>query len=417
MTLLRLTTLCLAVPLIALACTADRPALTETPPAASTPAGITLTAAERQTLDVANAFSFTLFRQLSEAQQGENVFVSPLSVSMSLGMAMNGAAGTTLDAMRTTLGFGTRTLADIDASYRGLIAALQHADSTTTFDLANSIWYRQGFPVKQAFLDTTTKWFGAAAQGLNFDDMSGSLAAINGWVSTNTAGMIPNILTSISPDEVMFLLNAVSFDGTWQVKFDPALTSPQPFYSSDGRTLLQTVPTMQRGMYQSPELREFYSASGALVEIPYGAGNYAMDVFLPNLGASIDSAAAALTAASWATMVAGLTDSNAALSLPKFTISYDRTITDDLAALGMGVAFSDAANFANLSAQAVELEFVKHKTFISVDERGTRAGASTVTGVIATSLNVIQVNRPFIAVIRERSTGAILFMGKVARIP
>src|SRR6478736_5011767 len=110
-----------------------------------------LTAGEQQVLRAGNAFSLALFRQLAKAQAGKNVFVSPLSASMALGMTMNGARGTTLDAMRATLGVGTADLQQINAGYKGLIELLRGLDPSTTFQLANSIWYRNEFPVRQTF--------------------------------------------------------------------------------------------------------------------------------------------------------------------------------------------------------------------------------------------------------------------------
>src|SRR6185503_14747958 len=159
-----------------------------------------LTPGERQVLQAGNGFSLALFRQLAKAQPGKNVFVSPLSASMALGMTMNGARGTTLDAMRATLGVGSADLQQINAGYKGLIELLRGLDPSTTFQLANSIWYRNGFPVRQTFLDVVKPAFNAEVRGLDFNDPN-SLSVINGWVNANTQGKIPSILDEIRPDE------------------------------------------------------------------------------------------------------------------------------------------------------------------------------------------------------------------------
>src|SRR5689334_20298038 len=164
-----------------------------------------LSAGEQQVLRAGNEFSLALFRQLAKAQPGKNVFVSPLSASMALGMTMNGAHGATLDAMRATLGFGTADLQQINAGYKGLIDLLRGLDPSTTFQLANSIWYRNGFPVRQSFVDAVKASFNAEMRGLNFNDPS-SLSVINGWVNSNTQGRIPTILDIISPDDQMYLI-------------------------------------------------------------------------------------------------------------------------------------------------------------------------------------------------------------------
>ncbi|HVX40778.1 MAG TPA: serpin family protein [Gemmatimonadaceae bacterium] len=374
-----------------------------------------LSPAEQQIASSGNAFSFALFRQLASSQASQNVFVSPLSASMSLGMTINGAAGGTFEAMRTALRLGGADMASIDAGYRGLIDALRGADPATTFQIANSIWYRNTFAFKQPFLDTTAKYFDAHAQGLDFDNEAASLATINRWVNDNTAGKIPTILDQITPDEVMFLINTVYFKGTWQVRFDPKSTTPGRFVDADGT--VQTVPMMSRPEHLKPEFRSGGWQGAIVVELPYGDGEFAMDILMPPMQIGVDSLAKTLNDSTWSAMAATLRDNDAALILPKFSMSYERMLNDDLTSLGMGVAFTDAAEFPGISPQPVRLSFVKQKAFVSVDEAGTEAGASTVTGVVPTSLSYIAIDHPFVFVIRDRTSGTILFMGKVVRIP
>ena len=375
-----------------------------------------LTSAEQNTLMAANDFSFALFRQLSKSGAKDNVFVSPISASMSLGMTMNGARGTTLDAMRATLGVSGSDLATINAGYKGLIDLLRGLDATSTFQIANSIWYKSSVTFSPAFIDTTRKWFDATVRGLNFSDVNGSLATINGWVNTNTSGTIPTILDNITPDEVMFLINAIYFKGSWQTKFDPTLTSAQSFHAADGTT--QTVQMMQRGEYIAPKVRIASTSRVRALELPYGNGSFAMDVLLPSAqNVDIDSIARSLTSAEWASLTASFSESDIAVALPKFTMKYERTLNDDLSALGMGITFSDFADFSGMGAGSLKLAFVKQKAFVDVNEDGTVAGASTITGVVPTSFSEFRVDRPFIFVIRERLSGTILFMGKVERLP
>src|SRR5215510_14457306 len=193
------------------------------PTPALTPLPRDLTAGERQVLQAGNAFSLALFRQLAKTQPGQNVFVSPLSASMALGMTMNGARGTTLDAMRATLGVGTADLQQINAGYKGLIELLRGLDPSTTFRLANSIWYRNEFPVRQTFLDAVKAAFSAEVHGLNFNDPN-SLSVINGWVNSSTQGKIPTILAEIGANDQMYLINAIYFKARRRATFDPAKT-------------------------------------------------------------------------------------------------------------------------------------------------------------------------------------------------
>jgi serpin B len=262
-----------------------------------------LTAGEQQVLRAGNDFSLALFRQLAKAQPGKNVFVSPLSASMALGMTMNGARGTTLDAMRATLGFGTADLQQINAGYKGLIELLRGLDPSTTFQLANSIWYRNGFPVQQTFVDAVKAAFSAEVRGLNFND-PGSASVINAWVNANTQGKVPTILDGIDPSDQMFLINAIYFKASWRARFDPAQTRPRPFRASDGST--QTVNMMHRD--PTPEVlnRVFSFPHLYAAELAYGNDAFGMTILLPERGANIDSVAAALTTEQWTDITAML---------------------------------------------------------------------------------------------------------------
>ena len=378
---------------------------------------VNLSGSEQQIATSGNDFSFALFQQIAKTSPGANVFVSPLSASMSLGMAMNGAGGSTFDAMRSALRLGTGDMGHLDGGYQGLIGLLRGLDPTTTFQIANSVWYRNTFSFNQTFLDTTKKYFSAQVQGLNFADVPGSLSTINGWANSNTAGKIPTILDDITADEVMFLINAIYFKGAWQYQFDPKATSPSTFTAADGTR--QSVPFMNRPEHMKPLFRAGSAQGLAIAELPYGNGAFAMDIVLVpfNLKASIDSVAAQLNATTWSALIASLNDTDEAFAMPKFTMSYDRMLNDDLTTLGMGVAFTTQANFSGMSATPLQLSFVKQKAFVTVDETGTTAGASTVTGVVATALEQMSIDHAFIFVIRERQTGTIVFMGKMLKIP
>lgn len=401
---------------VAVSACSTAPTESSGPPAQLTGLPRQLTQTEQQTVGAGNAFSFALFRQLAQSQKGQNVFVSPLSASMALGMAMNGASGQTLAAMQQTLGVGPGDLAQIDAGYQGLINLLRGLDPTTTFQLANSIWYSNTFSCKQSFLDTTKYWFDADVQPLNFHDPTASLATINGWVNNATNGKIPTILDQITPGDVMYLINAIYFKGSWTARFDSTRTTQGTFYAADGTT--QTVPMMQRDEHVSPKLRDAFQPSLTMVELPYGNGAFAMDILLPPRGANIDSVAAMLTPSEWTQLIGALKDDDPALSMPKFTLQYERLLNDDLTALGMGIAFSNAADFSGMSSNApLQLEFVKQKAYVDVNEDGTEAAAATSVGVELTSLRLIEIDHPFIFVIRERFSGTILFMGKVLSLP
>jgi serine protease inhibitor len=374
-----------------------------------------LTASEARVSRAANQFAFTLFKRLNAAQPNANVFVSPLSVSFSLGMAMNGAAGTTLDEMRSTLGFGAAELSEINEGYKGLLALESGLDRGTTFQIANSVWYRQTFPFHQSFIDGVKQTFDAEVRGAAFD--AGTVTQVNDWVSAKTNGKIPTIVDAISGDDVMFLINAIYFKGAWRDQFDKAKTVDATFHAAGGD---QTVKMMNRSDEEG-KIRYARSSSMTVGELIYGNGAFVMTIVVPNTADDMTAFISALDSISWSRLLPPADERALQVSLPKLKLSYERELKDDLVALGMKTPFvPDGADFTNMSPLGKQLfiAFVKHKTFVDVNEEGTEAAAVTNTGIRVTSAPpCLCVNRPFVFVIRERFSGTILFMGKIVRIP
>jgi serine protease inhibitor len=220
---------------------------------------------------------------------------------------------------------------------------------------------------------------------------------------------------------VMFLINAIYFKGSWRDRFDPAKTRDGDFTTIAGTT--QTVKLMSRGKGEG-KLRHGFVNGVTVGELSYGNGAFVMTVLVPEMhgnGGNVNEVAATLDTAAWRGFVAPMQEIEGEVILPRFTMEYERELADDLKALGMPVAFDDvAADFSGLSPAGADMyiAFVKHKTFVKVDEEGTEAAAVTNTGIGVTSLPPgLRVTRPFIFAIRERFSGTILFMGKIVRIP
>jgi serine protease inhibitor len=400
---------------LAAACSGSTEPDPATPSAPLTTLPRALTAGEQRVVGAANDFSFALFRRLSAAQRDSNVFASPLSASMALGMAMNGAAGTTYDEMRATLGFGaSATESEIGESYKSLIALLRGLDPGVDFRIANSIWYRTGFPVDQAFIDRGRNWFDARASALDFASPN-AVPTINDWVSTSTVGKIPTIIDRIESDQVMFLINAIYFKGSWRTRFDPSRTVTAPFHAIGGD---QSAKLMRR----EGTMRWLQTPDFEAIDLPYGNGAYAMTVVLPAAGKGVDDVAATL-ASSWTESMSQFRDADVELQLPRFKLEWERKLIPDLQALGMRAAFVDGgANFSRITTSGAPLfiSLVKQKTYVDVNEEGTEAAAVTNVGVSLTSAPVRRsfiVDRPFVFVLRERLSGTILFMGKIVRMP
>ncbi|HJU65749.1 MAG TPA: serpin family protein [Gemmatimonadaceae bacterium] len=371
-----------------------------------------LTDAEQKLVSAGNEFSFSLFRQVSAAEPSKNVFISPLSASMALGMTMNGAAGTTFDAMRGTLGFSGASQDEINQGYRSLIDLLRGLDATTDFRIANSIWYRQGYAFEQPFFDATHTFFDAEVQGLDFGDPA-SLGTINSWVDRSTNGKIREIIDVIAPDHVMFLINAIYFKGSWEHRFDPDDTRDADFHAADG-----TVGPM-RLMYRNGPVRHTATPEFQAADLLYGNSAFAMTVVLPTPGTDVNAVAASLTPQVWGELTARFGEVDMELYLPKFRLEFERRLNDDLDALGMGIAFEPAADFTRMAkAGGLYIDYVKQKTFVDVNEEGTEAAAATAVAIKETSAPpAMRVDRPFVFAIRERFSGTILFIGKIMRLP
>jgi len=398
-----------AVALIGTACR-ERTALDPIAPITELPRPIS--ESESKVIASSNEFAFDLFRTGNVSQHKANVFISPLSASMALGMTANGANGTTYDEMRSALRQNGASREEIGAGYKSLISLLVGLDPGTTFTIANSIWHRQSFPVNTSFLDDSKLYFDAQVEALDFRSPT-ALPTINSWVSAHTNNKIPTILESIADDEVMFLINAIYFKGIWQKRFDKALTVDAPFHAADGTT--STVKMMSRAAGVEATATPEYSA----VDLPYGNSAFTMTVVLPN--GDIDAFAESFNQAKWNTLVSSLHGSEMPVYLPRFRMEWKRELNDDLQQLGMQRAFvPDGADFTPISPLGLHLYITKvvQKTFVDVDEEGTKAAAATSVGIGLTSMPPsFRVDRPFMVVIRERFSGTILFIGKIAKLP
>jgi len=378
----------------------------------------TLTTGEQAIIASSNAFGFGLLRELDRTRADSNIFMSPLSASMALGMTMNGAAGQTFDEMRTALAFGTRPVAEINASYRSLIDLLRGLDGTVDFRIANSIWYRAGFPFEQTFLDESRQFFDAKVSGLDFAAPS-AVPAINAWVDQSTNGKIAKIVDGpIADDVVMYLINAIYFNGSWTTRFDKSLTRADQFTTIGGTSA--PIAMMRR----TDTVRVAETADAQVVDLPYGGGAYSMTILLPKQGTSVSQLVSSLTADSWQAMVGSTSPRSVELQMPKFSLRWEALLNDPLQALGMRQAFQGGrADFSRMSSAAGDrlyISRVKQKSFVDVHEEGTEAAAVTSVEIRVTCTcgpQVVRIDRPFVFAIRERLSGTVLFLGKIVRPP
>ncbi len=372
---------------------------------------LNLSATQLQQASGNNDFTFNLFRSVSSGNtSGGNLMLSPLSVSMDLGMTSNGASGATLDSMRTTLGFGNFTQDEVNTYYNKLITELPELDPNTSLKIANAIWYRQDFSVTPAFLKTGNTSYLAAVQSLDFTNPN-SVNTINTWVSNQTNGKISKVISSIKSTDLMFLINAIYFKSIWANKFDPASTKPASFVLPDNSEL-------QTNFMNGHIPCNFYKGQDAtILELPYANDKYSMVLVMPASGQSLGNFVSTLNSTTWASMIAKLSSGSADVSVPKFQFTYATSLKDQLSAMGMGIAFSDAADFTNINpAGNLQITDVKHNTYIAVDETGTEAAAATtvIVGPTAIANYQLTIDHPFFFAIREMKSGLILFAGTVS---
>ena len=364
-------------------------------------------------LEADNAFAFEIFKEISQSEEdGKNIMISPLSISLALAMTYNGADGETKEAMEDVLHLHGLSTEDINKSYQSLINALLSVDPKVIMEIANSIWYRDDFSVEDDFLNINKTYYDAEVTGLNFSDPA-SVDIINQWVSDKTHAKIDKIIDQINPLDVMFLINAIYFKGTWKYEFDKNDTHEAPFYDENGN-FLKDVQMMMIEADLNYTSNDLFHA----IELPYGQGNYSMIVMLPQSGVSIDSLINNMNKNNWETWMESFYNRpDFEVFLPKFKFEFEKELKKVLSQLGMGIAFGQNGNadFSKINPnEDLFISSVKHKTFIEVNEEGTEAAAVTsVTISRGVSANEFRANHPFIFVIKEKFTNAIMFMGRV----
>ena len=359
-----------------------------------------------------NQFGLELFQTvLANEDSTKNVMISPLSATLALAMTYNGAAGNTKTAFENTFHLNGLTTTEINQSMLGLCDALTSVDKLVQMKIANSIWYRNTFKVEDDFINTNKKYYHAEVAALDFTNPN-SKNTINQWVDQQTEHKIPSIVDHINSTDIMFLINALYFKGDWKSEFKTADTENKPFHLANGE--VKQVPTMS----QETKMGFYNSDLFTAVELPYGRGNFSMFLMLPNEGKKLTELENALTQENWQNWMENMgSPAKMTIHLPKFKFEYAHPLNNDLIKLGLGIAFTDSADFTKInSGGELSISRVKQKTFVEVNEEGTTAAAATSVTVGVTSAGpgeVISFDHPFLFAIKENTTGTILFAGRV----
>ena len=359
------------------------------------------------------AFTVALLKQLQAGSQ--NLTVSPASLALALSMLENGAAGKTRAEIAAALQASGLSLAQQNDGWQALVQDWADAAKSDGFSLAsaNAVWMQRGLAVGKPFLDALIQHYGAGVWQTDFaQHMADSLQAINDWCAQHTNGKITKLFDSLDPATVLVLADAVYFKAEWQAPFESKLTSDAPFTTADGRTV--SVPTMRSPELAAPAaVTPDYSA----VQLPYRGGRFAALAVMPT-GQSLAAFIASLTPGRLAQITSSLQSGEVDVTIPRFTTTS--TVGDSLQhaleALGMHLAFNSGADLSPMSPQAGQVGQIIQRDYLSVTEKGTEAAA--VTGIaVETSLavqrQVVHLDHPFLFLIRDVKTGAILFASEV----
>jgi len=372
---------------------------------------LNLTTKSAQFAREGNTFAFDFIDRINTAEEGDFI-ISPLSMQFLLGMVLNGAQNGTADEICKVLGYGAGEVDAVNEYCLSMLEQLPSLDNKTNLSIANAIFVNGMYELQDSYKSTVGKYYQAEVANLDFSDVDGSLKTINGWCSKKTNGMIPKVLDNVTTDMLAYLFNAMYFKSEWKEKFPKANTSNETFTAENGTT--KKVPMMKNWddfLYQDND--DF-----RVVRLPYGNCAFNMLVILPQTGKSLSDVTSALKTTDWDGFLQMMVTCDVDLWLPKFETKYSKKLNDILSDMGMPSAFSPFdADFKAMSVAALCLSFIKQDAVIKVDEEGSEAAVVSSAGMLAESAGpgehiVFHADHPFLYLITESSTGAILFAGK-----
>lgn len=374
---------------------------------------VELTTKSASFVEPGNAFAFNFLDKVNAASLKDYV-ISPLSLQFLLGMLLDGAQNETEAQICRVLGYGAGEADAVDEYCLAMMKQLPTLDKKTTLEIANAIFVDDGWPLLKSYQTRVANYYAAEVSNLDFNNSAKSLKAINGWAGEKTHGMIPKVLDKVDPDMLAYLMNAVYFKSRWTDSFDKDATAAETFTRENG-TAGKVKMMKQHAKFSYKETR-----NAQVVRLPYGNGAYAMTVVLPSGKAGIADVVASLRGSAGEDVLCGLSTCEVDLWLPRFETKFQINLNDILSKMGMPDAFDKSkADFLAMSDYALCLSFVQQDAAITVDEEGTEASAVSTAGIVkytsfggAPKNAVFHADHPFLYLITETSTGAILFAGR-----
>lgn len=358
-----------------------------------------------------NNFAFSFIDKVNATEEGD-FFISPLSMQFLLGMILDGAQGETAAEICNVLGFGSGETAAVNEYCLSMLKQLPGLDKQTKLAIANAIVVNKNYSLLDSYKTTVSKFYEAEVANKDFSDNSGTTRYINNWCSDHTNGLVSEIIKEVRPEMLAYLMNAMYFKSQWKDRFNAENSSSAPFTTENG--LKKNISMMKNTSDYSYQENDVFRA----VRLPYGNGAYSMSVILPEEGKTLDDVIKSLNGKSWADFISTMVGCKVDLWLPKFTTKYHIQLNGILSDMGMPRAFNKlAADFKAMSEDALCLSFVQQDAVIKVDEEGSEAAVVSSAGMLAEAAAPgdyveFHADHPFLYLITESSTGAILFAGK-----
>ena len=380
---------------------------------------IALTRSQTQLVSSGNTLACNMLKIIA-SQHSESFIFSPISLEYALAMVNNGAAGETENQIRDVIGFGDRSVKEVNEFYKYLTENLLNVDNTVAMNIANAQVFNTAIgdesKYNKDYKNALTGYYNALFEGYDFaKDNKKALSAINSWASKQTEGMINPLLDELDPYSATLLMNAIYFKGSWADKFDSSFTRKEDFTKGDG------AKTKVDMMNQTSNVSYYFDKNCSAISKTYGNGAFKMTFILPDEGITTAELAKGLDRTALERIIKRNGSEEVIIKIPKFETSFTIELNDMLKSLGMVDAFNPTkADFSSMSSHlSLYISRVLQKARIKVEEKGTEAAAVTVIDMKLTSAIpspgeplTFYATRPFLYTISEVSTGAILFMGQ-----
>lgn len=380
---------------------------------------IALTRSQTQLVSSGNTLACNMLKIIA-SQHSESFIFSPISLEYALAMVNNGAAGETENQIRDVIGFGDKSVKEVNEFYKYLTENLLNVDNTVAMNIANAQVFNTAIgdesKYNKDYKNALTGYYNALFEGYDFaKDNKKALSAINSWASKQTEGMINPLLDELDPYSATLLMNAIYFKGSWADKFDSSFTRKEDFTKGDG------AKTKVDMMNQTSNVSYYFDKNCSAISKTYGNGAFKMTFILPDEGITTAELAKGLDRTALERIIKRKGSEEVIIKIPKFETSFTIELNDMLKSLGMVDAFNPTkADFSSMSSHlSLYISRVLQKARIKVEEKGTEAAAVTVIDMKLTSAIpspgeplTFYATRPFLYTISEISTGAILFMGQ-----